>query len=131
MFKIIQQFDEFNEPSKFFTVYCYYFDTCSHSNQEAWSIRNLLELDVARLLQDRNNDNLDMDFTFVVVKSGNGPAIITDHGELMSAPVKIPDVIRSTYGRPRKRIPELNERGNPGWKRDSLFQTKRRKPTSN
>lgn len=92
MFKITEQ------PDKKYTVNCYYYNENSHQNVEVWSATNLDEIEVAKVLQGRSDEQLeDTDFAFVVLKSGNGPAILTDHGNLVTAPVKRLKEI--TYGK--------------------------------
>lgn len=101
MYKIIQQTDETGRAIPKYTLFCYYYDKNCNINREAWSVRNLTEMGVANLLQGRADVQLeDQDFAFVVVKSGNGPALLTSDGDLVTVPVK-KGLTRRQYGKIR------------------------------
>ncbi len=117
MFKIIQQRDNSGMPTNKYTVECYVFDSSSHSNVKWAVFENISEKDVARYLQrDSELQQADLDWSFVVLKSGNGPVILTAEGDLMAASVKTPINIGESDG--GRRVSEGNKK--------SLFQRKRR-----
>lgn len=114
MFKITQQLTDSGELSNLYTLVCYSYSENSRSNIQAWSVSNLSEIDLAKMLQGRSNsESGDADFAFVVLKSGNGPAILTGQGDLMTLPVKQEIPIRSYNGT-----------------REAVFQRKKRRNIS-
>jgi hypothetical protein len=74
MFKIIQQ------DNKLYTLKCYYYDSLRRCNVESYSGENLTEDALARMLQQRGTDKSTAINSFVVVKSGPRPAILTGEG---------------------------------------------------
>ncbi len=73
-----------------FTIICYLYDEDSHSNKELWSATNITEDGVAQFLNTEKDAQTDFDFGLDLLKSGNGPAFLTDRGSLLPAPVKTP-----------------------------------------
>jgi hypothetical protein len=78
MFKIIPQ------DNKLFTVKCYFHSTAQNKNVEIWSVTNLDEQGVSKLL----GENHDTDFAFAVVKSSAGPVLLTTKGEVLPKSIK-------------------------------------------
>ncbi len=88
MFKVTNQPMENGVPSNFYTVTHYVFDKNTRLNTLAWSASNKTDIEVAELLQGRTID-CDADWSFAVLKSGNGPVILASSGELLPTPVKV------------------------------------------
>jgi len=88
MYKITQQKDFSGNLIKRYTVQCYFHDENSNSNIEIWSMLNIDDKALADLLQHYNPEQSDVDFGLNVLESGNGPVILTEKGELLTAPVR-------------------------------------------
>ena len=119
MYKIFQQKDRNGVPTNKYTLECYLFDEDSHSNTKFAVFDNLSELDMAQVMQTYANVQDDeLDFSFITLKSGNGPVILAvdgPHVDLLPVPVKMRAEEKNSAG------PRVSE----GDKK-SLFQRKKR-----
>lgn len=83
MYKVTQQKIE-GIPTNRYTLICYI--NQDGNNIEVWSCKNLSEESLIKLISTNKDDS----YTFVldVLKTGNGPAILSDSFELLPIAVK-------------------------------------------